>query len=87
LPTMASLGRTVACIVCSSLFVQAEISNELPAALGQREQLKRSARPRRLQRSTGRPRSIAELVRSATFTGVRPPTPRRGRFRARPGRG
>jgi hypothetical protein len=30
--------------VCSSLFVQAEISNELPAALGQMEQLKRSAK-------------------------------------------
>ena len=44
LPTTPSLRRTVACMVCSSLFVNAEISNELPAALGQKEQLKRSAK-------------------------------------------
>jgi len=44
LPTTPSLRRTVACIVCSSLFVQAASSNELSAALGPKEQLERSAK-------------------------------------------
>jgi hypothetical protein len=44
LPTTPSLRRTVAYIVCSSLFVQAASSNELSAALGPKEQLERSAK-------------------------------------------
>jgi hypothetical protein len=67
LPTTPSVRRTVACIVCSSLFVQAEISNEFSAALGQKEQLRGVLRPRRLQRSTGRSCSIPNLCELSQF--------------------
>ncbi len=56
-----SLRLMVACIVCSSAVCPAKDLERLPAALGQEEQLKRSARPRRLQRSAERSFCIPNL--------------------------